>query len=92
MFKLSNGLFLHYFFDKLVLLFFVFYYFHSYSEKLHFNIFLLLFSHQSNSENATLSSTKNSSECSSEGNCLENDEFDQFMYIQMEFCEKSTLR
>ncbi|VVC37487.1 Protein kinase, ATP binding site,Serine/threonine-protein kinase, active site,Protein [Cinara cedri] len=55
------------------------------------------FIHQSNSENATSSSAENTT-CHTSNqlsinndNCL-NDEIDQSMYIQMEFCEKSTLR
>lgn len=56
----------------------------------------LLFSHQSDSEGGTSSSTENTTYDISKQqihneNCL-NEEIDQSMYIQMEFCEKSTLR
>lgn len=57
----------------------------------------MLFSHQSDSGKANLSSSKSTSyDSSSQGinNEIEDtiDKVDQFMYIQMEFCEKSTLR
>jgi len=57
---------------------------------------LLLFS-QSDSGKANLNSTESTIyDSSSQGINNENedtiDKVDQFMYIQMEFCEKSTLR
>lgn len=62
-----------------------------------FIIILLLFSHQSDSGKANLSSSNSTTyDSSSQGinNEIEDtiDKVDQFMYIQMEFCEKSTLR
>jgi len=58
---------------------------------------LLLFSHQSDSGKVNLSSSGNTTyDSSSQETNNENedtiDKVDQFMYIQMEFCEKSTLR
>lgn len=52
------------------------------------------FRHQSNSEKATSNSNENTTnDSSSQGkNDDLDDKTDQFMYIQMEFCEKSTLR
>lgn len=57
----------------------------------------MLFSHQSDSGKVNLSSSENTTyDSSSQGTNNENediiDRVDQFMYIQMEFCEKSTLR
>lgn len=52
---------------------------------------LLLFSPQSDSEKVTSSSTESSS-CDMPTQEINDDEIHQFMYIQMEFCEKSTLR
>lgn len=59
---------------------------------------LILFSQQSDSEQKTSDSSVKNTTCDKLSQELidENDDVydkvDQFMYIQMEFCEKSTLR
>lgn len=52
---------------------------------------LLLFSPQTDSEKVASSSTESSS-CDMPIQEINDDKIHQFMYIQMEFCEKSTLR
>lgn len=52
---------------------------------------LLLFSPQSDSEKVVSNSIESSS-CDMPMQEINDDKIDQFMYIQMEFCEKSTLR